>query len=72
VKLVKRFGEETKVALRNIRRDSNEHLKKAEKEEHVSEDERKKAERQVQETTDKHIALVDELLENKETEIMEV
>jgi ribosome recycling factor len=72
VKLVKRFGEETKVALRNIRRDSNEHLKKAVKEDHASEDEGRKAERQVQETTDKHIANVDELLKHKEAEIMEV
>jgi ribosome recycling factor len=72
VKLVKRFGEEAKIALRNVRRDANEHLKKAEKEEHVSEDERKKAEKQVQDMTDRHIGLVDELLRHKETEIMEV
>jgi ribosome recycling factor len=72
VKLVKKFGEEAKVALRNVRRDANEHLKKAEKDEHASEDERKKAEKQVQDLTDKHIASVDEMLRYKEAEIMEV
>lgn len=72
VKLIKRFGEEAKVALRNVRRDANEHLKKAEKDEHVSEDDRKKAEKQVQDLTDKHIATVDSLLKSKEVEIMEV
>ena len=72
VKLIKKFGEETKIALRNIRRDANDHLKKAEKEEHVSEDDRKKAEKQVQELTDKHIANVDQALKVKEAEIMEV
>ena len=72
VKLVKRFGEETKIALRNVRRDANDHLKKAEKEDHVSEDARQKAEKDVQEMTDKHVARVDELLKHKEAEIMEV
>lgn len=72
VKLVKRFGEEAKVALRNVRRDANEHLKKAEKEDHVSEDARLKAEKDVQDMTDKHVARIDELLKHKEAEIMEV
>ncbi len=72
VKLVKRFGEEAKVALRNVRRDANDHLKKAEKEDHVSEDDRLKAEKDVQEMTDKHVSRVDDLLKHKETEIMEV
>jgi ribosome recycling factor len=72
VKLVKKFGEEAKIALRNVRRDANEHLKKAEKDEHASEDERKKAEKQVQELTDKHIGTIDEMLRDKEAEIMEV
>jgi len=72
VKLVRRFGEEAKVALRNIRRDANEHLKKAEKEEHTSEDERKKAEKLIQEMTDKHTAEIDQFLKSKESEIMEV
>lgn len=72
VKLTKKFGEDTKIALRNIRRDAIEHLKKAEKDEHVSEDERKKAEKQVQDLTDKHIQSIDQLLKMKEAEIMEV
>jgi len=72
VKLIKRFGEDAKIALRNIRRDANDHLKKAEKEDHVSEDARIKAEKDVQEMTDKHVTHVDELLKSKEEEIMEV
>lgn len=72
VKLIKKFGEEGRVALRNIRRDSLEHLKKAEKEEHVSEDERKVAEKKVQEMTDKHSKDIDLILSEKEKEIMEV
>lgn len=72
VKLVKKFGEEGKVAIRNIRRDGNEHLKKAEKEEHFSEDERKRGEQEIQKNTDKFIKDIDGLLAAKEKEIMEV
>ena len=72
VKLVKRFGEEGKIAIRNVRRDAIEHLKKAEKDEHFSEDERKRAEQECQKLTDKHVGEVDTLLELKEKEIMEV
>jgi ribosome recycling factor len=72
VKLVKRFGEEARVAVRNIRRDANEHLKKAEKDDHASEDERIKAEKDVQDLTNKHIEHVEELLKHKEKELMEV
>ena len=71
-KLVKKFGEEGKIAIRNIRRDTNEHLKKAEKDEHFSEDERKRGELEVQKFTDLHIKEVDNLLVLKEKEIMEV
>jgi ribosome recycling factor len=72
VKLVKKHAEEGKVAVRNVRRDAIEHLKKAEKEEHVSEDERKLAETEVQKYTDKHIKDIDSILQMKEKEIMEV
>jgi len=72
VKLVKKFAEEGKVAVRNIRRDAIEHLKKTEKEDHISEDERKHAETEVQKLTDKHIKDIDELIGLKEKEIMEV
>ncbi len=72
VKLCKKFAEEGRIAVRNVRRDAIEHLKKMEKEEHLSEDDRKRAENEVQKLTDKYIKLIDELLEHKEKEIMEV
>jgi ribosome recycling factor len=72
VKLVKKFGEEGKVAVRNVRRDAIEHLKKAEKDEHFSEDERKQGETEAQKMTDKHIKDIENLLVLKEKEIMEV
>jgi ribosome recycling factor len=72
VKLVKKFAEDGKIAIRNIRRDAIEHLKKSEKAEHFSEDERKRAETEVQKMTDKCIKDVDQLITLKEKEIMEV
>ncbi|HEX9739672.1 MAG TPA: ribosome recycling factor, partial [Ignavibacteriaceae bacterium] len=72
VKLVKKFGEDSKVAVRNIRRDANDHLKREQKEKKLSEDELKKAEDRVQKMTDEHIKNVDEVLKHKEKEIMEV
>ena len=72
VKVAKKFAEDGRVTIRNIRRDSNEHLKKAEKDEHVSEDERKHGETEVQKLTDKYIKHIDEILAAKEKEIMEV
>jgi ribosome recycling factor len=72
VKLIKKFAEEGKIAIRNIRRDAIEHLKKSEKDEHYSEDERKRAEQDVQKMTDKFIKDVDGLVVLKEKEIMEV
>ncbi len=72
VKLVKKFGEESKVALRNVRRDANDHLKKMEKEKKLTEDELKEAEKETQKLTDEHIGKIDELIKHKEKEIMEV
>jgi len=72
VKLVKNFGEDTKIAVRNIRRDANDHLKKIEKEKKISEDQLKDAEEEVQKHTDEHTKKVDEILKKKEEEIMEV
>ena len=72
VKLVKKFGEEGKIAVRNVRRDENEQLKKSEKDEHFSEDERKRGEGEVQKYTDRFIKEIDTLLVQKEKEIMEV
>lgn len=72
VKLVKKFGEDIKIAIRNIRRDANDHLKKIEKEKKISEDQLKDAEDEVQKHTDEHTKKVDEILKKKEEEIMEV
>jgi ribosome recycling factor len=72
VKLVRKFGEEGKIAVRNVRRDAIEHLKKAEKQEHFSEDERKRGEQESQKLTDKYTKEIDNLLGLKEKEIMEV
>jgi len=71
-KLVKKFGEDNKIAIRNIRRDANEHLKKELKDKKISEDELKESETKVQKITDEHISMVDEILRHKEKEIMEV
>ena len=72
VKLIKRFGEETKIAIRNVRRDSNDHLKREEKEKKISEDQLKEGEGKIQKFTDEHIKTVDDILKHKEKEIMEV
>jgi len=72
VKVVKKMVEEGRVAIRNVRRDGNEELKKLEKDKKISEDAEKKSQGEVQKLTDKHIAQMDELLSKKETEIMEV
>lgn len=72
VKLIKKFGEESKVAVRNVRRDANDHLKREQKEKKLPEDDLKTAEDKVQKLTDEHIKLVDEILKHKEKEIMEV
>lgn len=72
VKLVRKFGEDGKIAVRNVRRDAIEHLKKSEKLEHFSEDERKRGEQESQKLTDKYTKEIDSLLALKEKEIMEV
>lgn len=72
VKLVKNFGEDTKIAIRNIRRDANDHLKRMEKDKKISEDQLKDAEDDIQKYTDEHTKMVDEILKRKEEEIMEV
>ncbi|MDO7905799.1 ribosome recycling factor [Paenibacillus sp. JX-17] len=71
VKQSKKFGEEAKVAIRNIRRDANDDIKKMEKTD-ISEDESRRHQEDVQKTTDKFIAEVDKVLAAKEKEIMEV
>lgn len=71
VKLTKKFGEEAKVAIRNIRRDANDEIKKMEKTS-ISEDESRRHQEDIQKTTDRYTAEVDKLLAGKEKEIMEV
>ena len=71
VKNVKKTGEESKVAIRSIRRDANDKIKALKKDD-VSEDEIKKGEDQVQKTTDTYVKKVDEMIEKKEKEIMSI
>ncbi|MCP4631974.1 MAG: ribosome recycling factor [candidate division Zixibacteria bacterium] len=72
VKLVKKIGEDGKVAIRNIRRDANDKLKTAQKEKEISEDEQRKGQSLIQDVTDKFIKRIDELVALKEKEVMEV
>jgi ribosome recycling factor len=72
VKQVHRLAEEGRVAVRNVRRDGNEHLKKALKGGEISEDDEKRAVKEVQDLTDQHIRKIDELVRLKETDIMAV
>ncbi len=72
VKLVHKFAEEAKIAIRNIRRDTNDHLKKMEKNHDISEDQLSNDLDHVQEITDEHIKKIDEILAGKEKEVMEV
>lgn len=71
VKHIKKYGEEAKVAIRNVRRDANDELKKMEKTD-ISEDESRRFQDNIQKTTDKYIAEVEHILMIKEKEIMEV
>lgn len=71
-KLVKKFGEDAKVAIRNERRDANEKLKKMEKDGDLTEDDLKDEEKTVQKKTDDCIKEVDNIVESKEKEILEV
>ncbi|MFQ5427866.1 MAG: ribosome recycling factor [Thermodesulfobacteriota bacterium] len=72
VKVAHRFGEECKVSIRNIRRDSNEKVKKLEKNKEISQDDEKRAYEEIQALTDTYIKKVDEALSRKESEIMEI
>ena len=69
---VKNRGEEAKVAVRNIRRDANEQLKKLEKDKVISEDDLKDYMDEVQELTDKYIEKIDQVVEEKEKDIMTI
>jgi ribosome recycling factor len=72
VKLTKKMSEEARVALRGARRDANEMMKDALKEGAITEDDERKGLKTIQETTDKAIAKVDEIVAKKEAEILEV
>ena len=72
VKVARKYTEDAKVAVRNVRRDANDALKKMEKDKVLSEDERKKGEEDVQKTTDKYIAQLDKVTQAKEKEILEI
>ena len=72
VKLAGKYAEQQKIAVRNVRRDANDDLKKAEKASEISQDEQKKMEAEVQKDTDAAIKRIDEALKTKEQEIMQV
>jgi ribosome recycling factor len=71
-KLVRHEGESAKIAVRNLRRDANEAVKKLVKEKLASEDDQKRAESDIQKVTDKHVITIDQLVAGKEQEIMAV
>ncbi|MFQ5442297.1 MAG: ribosome recycling factor [Thermodesulfobacteriota bacterium] len=72
VKVAKKYAEESKVSIRNIRREANDTVNRLEKDKEISQDENKKAHGEIQELTDKFTKKVDEILQAKEAEIMEV
>ncbi|WP_312599393.1 ribosome recycling factor [Brevundimonas sp.] len=72
VKLAGKYAEQQKISVRNVRRDANDDLKKAEKAGEISQDEQKKMETEVQKDTDAAIKRIDEALKTKEQEIMQV
>ena len=71
-KVVRSEGENARVAVRNLRRDANEHLKRLLKEKAVSEDDERRAQDEVQKLTDRYVAEIDKILGEKEKEIMTV
>ena len=72
VKQIKKLGENAKIPIRNVRREGNENLKKMEKNKEISQDEQKQSMAKIQTITDDHIKIVDELMDAKEKELMEV
>ena len=72
VKNIKKMAEESKIAVRSIRRDGIEEFKKKQKDSEITEDELRMAEEEIQKITDKKIAEIDTLLDNKEKEVMSV
>ncbi len=72
VKMIKKMGEDTKIAIRNARRDANEEVKKQEKAKTISEDESKKLQEQIQKKTDDKVTETDKVITTKEKEIMTI
>ena len=72
VKQIKKYGEDAKVAMRNIRRDGMDYVKKLKKNSEITEDEQKKAEKDLQDLLDKYIKKADEALAAKEKELMAI
>ena len=72
IKVVKGAAEDAKVAVRNLRRDANEHAKRLLKDKEITEDDDRRSQDEVQKLTDKHIAEIDKLVQGKEAEIMAV
>lgn len=72
VKLVKKLGEEGKIAVRNVRRECNDELKKGEKSGDFSEDDSQRGMKEIQEVTDEYIEQIDKIVEEKDKEIMEI
>lgn len=72
IKVVKGEGEDAKVAIRNLRRDANTHLKDGLKNKEISEDDERRAQDDVQKLTDKYVVEVDKLLAQKESELMAI
>jgi len=71
-KVVRHEAENARIAIRNLRRDANHHLKEALKKKEVSENDERRAQDEVQKLTDQHIAAIDKLLQQKEAELMAV
>jgi len=71
-RVVKKNGETAKIAIRNVRRDLNEQLKKMEKKRDISEDDKRLAEDEIQKITDKYIEQIDEVTKSKENDLMEI
>jgi ribosome recycling factor len=71
-KQIQKMGEEAKVAVRNIRRDANDRIKKLKKDSEMTEDEQKESEKSIQELTDKYVKIIDGVTSKKTKEIMEL
>ncbi len=72
IKVVRTEGENAKVAIRNIRRDANDALKKMIKDKEISEDDERRAQDEVQKLTDKNVVEIDKMLQAKEADLMAV